>query len=122
MYVLLPTVNADCGTDTPAPQNVDKMLWGLHHMMREDPCRDFAYGFTIEDTTMKMWYCDRSNIVISDEFDIHKVRGRVLIIAPQSPIQIASRIVENSSFSAYPSSTRHWRSSDGTRQPSGWHQ
>lgn len=43
-------------------------------MMSEDICRDFVYGFTIEDTSMKMWYCDRSNIVVSDEFDIHEVR------------------------------------------------
>lgn len=42
--------------------------------MRDDPCRNFAYGFTIEGTWVKLWYCDRSNVVASDEFDIHEVR------------------------------------------------
>ncbi|KAG1771178.1 hypothetical protein EV702DRAFT_1270925 [Suillus placidus] len=27
-----------------------KIIWSLHNIMREDPCRRFAFGFTIEDT------------------------------------------------------------------------
>lgn len=69
----------DCQHERPtyvvASENVDKMLWGMNQLMRDDPCRDFVYGFSIEDTSMKMWYCDRSNTVVSDEFDIHTVRS-----------------------------------------------
>lgn len=54
-------------------QDVDKMLWSFHHILREDPRRNFVYGFTIEQTSMKLWYCDRSNIVFSEVFDIHQV-------------------------------------------------
>lgn len=51
------------------------MLWGFHRILCEDPCRNFVYGFTIERTSTRLWYCDRSNIVVSDVFDLHKVRA-----------------------------------------------
>ena len=50
------------------------MLWGMQRIFTEDPCRNFVYGFTINQTSTMLWYCDRSNVVVSDAFDLHKVR------------------------------------------------
>lgn len=34
----------------PLHQNEQKMIWGLQHIMREDPLCRFALRITIEDT------------------------------------------------------------------------
>ncbi|EKM55402.1 uncharacterized protein PHACADRAFT_208921 [Phanerochaete carnosa HHB-10118-sp] len=56
--------------------NVDddahKVLWGLNTIMREDPRRRAAYGFTIENTSTRFWYCDRTQIIASLQFDFFK--------------------------------------------------
>ena len=46
----------------------------MHHIMREDARRRFTFGFTIENRTMRLWYADRSEILISDFFDFISVR------------------------------------------------
>ncbi|KAJ3557751.1 hypothetical protein NM688_g1301 [Phlebia brevispora] len=40
--------------------------------MRSDPHRRFAYGFTAEDANMTLWYCDRSQILLSSRFSFIK--------------------------------------------------
>ncbi|GJE89550.1 hypothetical protein PsYK624_056530 [Phanerochaete sordida] len=50
--------------------NFNKILWDLSIVMREDPCRRAAWGFTIENTTVHLWYCDRSQIISSTGFDL----------------------------------------------------
>ncbi|KAI0345494.1 hypothetical protein BDW22DRAFT_1417900 [Trametopsis cervina] len=37
--------------------NISKILWSFNHTMREDPCRRFVIGYTIEDTVMRLWFC-----------------------------------------------------------------
>ncbi|OSD06923.1 hypothetical protein PYCCODRAFT_1431118 [Trametes coccinea BRFM310] len=48
--------------------DAQKVLWGLNTIMREDPRRRFAYGFTIENTTTRFWFCDRSQIISTQPF------------------------------------------------------
>ena len=45
----------------------------MHHTLREDPLRRFTYAFTVENTTMRLWYASRSDILVSQVFDIMKV-------------------------------------------------
>ncbi|EKM61553.1 uncharacterized protein PHACADRAFT_204721, partial [Phanerochaete carnosa HHB-10118-sp] len=52
--------------------DAQKLLWGLNTIMREDPRRRAAYGFTIENTTTRLWYCDRTQIIASLQFDFFK--------------------------------------------------
>ncbi|CDO76047.1 hypothetical protein BN946_scf184959.g5 [Trametes cinnabarina] len=52
--------------------DIQKVLWSLNIIMREDPCRHFAFGFTIENTTTRLWYCDRTQIISSQAFDFSK--------------------------------------------------
>ncbi|KAL1686166.1 hypothetical protein GGG16DRAFT_64811 [Schizophyllum commune] len=53
-------------------QNTKKVLWSMHHMLRTDFRRRFAYGITIEDTEVRLWHYNRAVIVISDAFDLNK--------------------------------------------------
>lgn len=55
-------------------QNNEKMLWSMQHTMREDPRRRHAHAFTIEKTTMRLWYSDRVDTVVSEAFDFMMVR------------------------------------------------
>lgn len=45
-------------------------------MMRND-FRRFAYGLTIEDFTVRVWLCDRSENMVSQPFELDKVSGSV---------------------------------------------
>ncbi|KAI0943401.1 hypothetical protein AcW1_002572 [Taiwanofungus camphoratus] len=49
--------------------NVSKVIWSMHHCMRDDPRRRFTFGLTIEDTRMKLWFCSRAELLVSDSFD-----------------------------------------------------
>ena len=42
-------------------------------MMRNDPSRRFAFGITIENTEMRVWFCCRSVVLVSEVFDVLKV-------------------------------------------------
>ncbi|KAI0701179.1 hypothetical protein BC835DRAFT_1440239 [Cytidiella melzeri] len=48
--------------------NVSKILWSFNHIMREDPCRRFVVGYTIENTDMRLWFCSRSDILVTEAF------------------------------------------------------
>ncbi|CUA75235.1 Ras GTPase-activating-like protein IQGAP1 [Mus musculus] [Rhizoctonia solani] len=49
-----------------------KLVWSMHHIMRTDPRRRCVYGLTCENTKARLWYNDRSDIVVSTEFDVNK--------------------------------------------------
>ncbi|GJE95048.1 hypothetical protein PsYK624_112270 [Phanerochaete sordida] len=50
--------------------NYEKVLWSMNWIMQEDARRRFVFGFTISNTTMRLWYASRSEILVSEEFDI----------------------------------------------------
>ncbi|EKM53940.1 uncharacterized protein PHACADRAFT_209774, partial [Phanerochaete carnosa HHB-10118-sp] len=50
--------------------NYEKVLWSMHWIMQEDARRRFVFGFTIANTSMRMWFCSRSEVLVSEEFDI----------------------------------------------------
>ncbi|CAE7175721.1 unnamed protein product [Rhizoctonia solani] len=52
--------------------NYDKVIWSMHHVMRNDARRRFVHGLTCEDTKARLWYHDRCDIVASEEFDINR--------------------------------------------------
>lgn len=54
-------------------QNARKVLWDMNVVMRDDPRRRAAYGFTIENTTVRLWYCDRTQVLVSSPFDFFQV-------------------------------------------------
>ncbi|KAK1230855.1 hypothetical protein PQX77_006040 [Marasmius sp. AFHP31] len=48
--------------------NWAKVLWGMHHIMRNDPCRLFTFGYSIEDDQARLWYHARSSVFVSETF------------------------------------------------------
>ncbi|KAG1829965.1 hypothetical protein EV424DRAFT_1343856 [Suillus variegatus] len=38
----------------------------LHNIMREDPCRRFAFGITIEDTQLRLWLGNRGFLAVTE--------------------------------------------------------
>lgn len=45
----------------------------MHNIMRNDPRRRFTYGVTIQQTTVRLWFCDRAVWAVSTPFDMNKV-------------------------------------------------
>ncbi|KAI5996896.1 hypothetical protein F5J12DRAFT_725499 [Pisolithus orientalis] len=45
------------------------VIWGLHHIMRSDPCRRAAFGVTIENTEMRFWFTCRAVTLVSKSFN-----------------------------------------------------
>lgn len=54
-------------------QNEDQLLNDASHILYNDPCREFTFGFTIEHRTMRLWYFSRSHISVTEGFDYHTV-------------------------------------------------
>ncbi len=61
-------------TLTSPAQNAEKVSWSMRNCMRHDARRRFIFGFTIENTNMRLWFCDRSQVVICKPFDFITVR------------------------------------------------
>ncbi|PSS18944.1 hypothetical protein PHLCEN_2v3160 [Hermanssonia centrifuga] len=50
-------------------ENAEKISWSMRNCMRYDARRRFIFGFTIENTNMRLWFCDRSQVVICKPFN-----------------------------------------------------
>ena len=52
MYVASPTsVPLADSTFMITQQDMDKIIWSMHHIVSGDPCRRFVFGITIETLT-----------------------------------------------------------------------
>ncbi|KAK1226405.1 hypothetical protein PQX77_010616 [Marasmius sp. AFHP31] len=56
-------------TDKARLDDWAKVLWGMHHIMRNDPCRLFTFGYSIEDDQARLWYHARSSVFVSEPFN-----------------------------------------------------
>ncbi|KAG2129418.1 uncharacterized protein EDB93DRAFT_1182709 [Suillus bovinus] len=43
----------------------EKIIWSLHSIMREDICRRFAFGITIEGTQLRLWLTNRAFLAVT---------------------------------------------------------
>lgn len=48
-------------------------MWSLNRMMRYDVARRFVFGYTVEDTSMRLWFASRSDVFVSEIFDFTTV-------------------------------------------------
>ena len=46
-------------------------------VMTYDPWRRFTFGLTIENTDVRMWFCSRAMLAVSDKFDLNAVRTMI---------------------------------------------
>ncbi|KAF8585411.1 hypothetical protein K439DRAFT_1343467, partial [Ramaria rubella] len=56
-------------TSEEADDNAQKIIWSMHHIMRSDPCRRFTFGFTVENTQMRIWFACRSRVFVTAPFN-----------------------------------------------------
>ncbi|KAL5479079.1 hypothetical protein ACEPAI_2367 [Sanghuangporus weigelae] len=49
-------------------ENVSKLMFNIQQTMALDPSRRFSFGITIENTSMRLWFCSRATPVVSEEF------------------------------------------------------
>ncbi|KAF7799144.1 hypothetical protein EIP86_010375 [Pleurotus ostreatoroseus] len=57
----------DLGTDSA--DNVKNITFSMSRCLRHDPRRRFVIGFTIVNHDMRFWYCDRSQVSVSEPFN-----------------------------------------------------
>ena len=65
---------------TERPKNRVQLVWNLRHILRDDPCRRFVFGITIEDYQMRIWLACRVGIFVSRSFDYTKVRRAMPVL------------------------------------------
>ncbi|KAF8878678.1 hypothetical protein CPB84DRAFT_1793973 [Gymnopilus junonius] len=58
--------------------NVEKVCWSLHQIMSVDPRRRFAFGVTVENTQMRIWFCCRQVVLVSERFDFLRDHGKFI--------------------------------------------
>ncbi|KAI0088534.1 hypothetical protein BDY19DRAFT_906556 [Irpex rosettiformis] len=49
--------------------DVIKICWNMYQVMKEDPRRRFVFGFTIENTQMRVWLMSRAEVIVSQPFN-----------------------------------------------------
>ena len=52
----------------------------MNQVLAADPLRRYTLGITIENTTLRFWYCDRATFLASDAIDFNEVRHFVFPI------------------------------------------
>ncbi|KAL5520261.1 hypothetical protein ACEPAG_9474 [Sanghuangporus baumii] len=55
--------------DETRKENARKIVSNMQLAMARDPCRRFTFGITVENTTMRLWFCSRASPVVSKPFD-----------------------------------------------------
>ncbi|KAF8576249.1 hypothetical protein K439DRAFT_1664701 [Ramaria rubella] len=65
---------------TPADKddNVRKIIWSMHHIMRSDPCRRFTCGITVEDTQMRIWFACRTKVYVTTSFNFIQAHEKLV--------------------------------------------
>ncbi|THG92913.1 hypothetical protein EW026_g8162 [Hermanssonia centrifuga] len=56
-------------TEKDKVDNARKIMWSMHHCMANDPRRRFTFGWTIENTEMRLWHCNRSKRLVTCAFN-----------------------------------------------------
>ncbi|KAL5525403.1 hypothetical protein ACEPAF_9273 [Sanghuangporus sanghuang] len=52
--------------------NVSQIVFNIERTLALDPCRRFTFGITIENKTMRLWFCSRAVPLVSEGFDFTK--------------------------------------------------
>jgi hypothetical protein len=65
-------------------QNSTKLLFNCTHVLRNDPCRRFCFGITVEDSSMRIWHCSRGGVMVTEHINWIKVRWSVPFQYPET--------------------------------------
>jgi hypothetical protein len=64
------------------------MLYAMQHIMAVDARRRFIFGITIENTSLRLWYANRSMLVSSTPLDIAEVVTTSLFVFQHLSVSI----------------------------------
>jgi hypothetical protein len=67
-------IHVDAISLTSTLQDIRKVFWSMHHILRNDPSRRFTFAFTIENRSMRIYFASRSTVVVTQPFDFLSVR------------------------------------------------
>ncbi|KAJ3552022.1 hypothetical protein NM688_g4376 [Phlebia brevispora] len=56
-------------SETALEENVMKVTASMHRCMQNDARRRFVYSFTINNSALRLWFCDRSQILVTEPFN-----------------------------------------------------
>lgn len=59
---------------------MEKILWSGTHIMRDDLCRRFTFGITVEDTQLRLWFFGRVGVLVSSPFNWLEVEMPFLLV------------------------------------------
>ncbi|KAJ7135370.1 hypothetical protein C8R43DRAFT_615416 [Mycena crocata] len=75
----------------PRDSNNQELIWSCQDVLRDDPCRRFTFGITLEDGDLRMWFFSRSDELVSSSFNIAEVSAVIqvfLALAFATPEQL----------------------------------
>ncbi|KAG8683067.1 hypothetical protein FRC11_014008, partial [Ceratobasidium sp. 423] len=72
MDMIMPMEFEKWYSDQSQVDSFAKMMWSLHHIMRNDARRRYAHGLSFQDTKARLWFINRSDVLASREFDVNK--------------------------------------------------
>ena len=55
-------------------KNNEQVVWDMKQTIFDDPMRRFTYAFSIVDAEFRVWYTDRTGMVVSECVDFMEVR------------------------------------------------
>ncbi|KAJ7135384.1 hypothetical protein C8R43DRAFT_1020812, partial [Mycena crocata] len=82
--LVTPEIDSESRFSTAVPWRLDTMrkpresnnrglIWSCQDVLRDDPCRRFTYGVTLEDGHLRIWFFSRSDELVSSPFAITAV-------------------------------------------------
>ncbi|KAL5479067.1 hypothetical protein ACEPAI_2355 [Sanghuangporus weigelae] len=57
------------GSDESCKKNARRIISNIQLAMVRDPSRRFSFGITVENTSLRLWFCSRASPVVSKSFD-----------------------------------------------------
>ncbi|KAJ7177993.1 hypothetical protein C8R46DRAFT_1346259 [Mycena filopes] len=76
---------------THLQSNDHELIWSCQDVLRDDTCRRFTYGVTLDGTDLRIWFFSRSHELVSSSFsctDVSTVLRLFLSLAFASPEQL----------------------------------
>ncbi|KAI0341452.1 hypothetical protein BDW22DRAFT_1359015 [Trametopsis cervina] len=67
--IVIPGEKKKHSSVTDVNDNNVKIIWSLNRCMRETVQRRFVFGYTIEDASMRLWFCSRADLFVSEQFN-----------------------------------------------------
>ncbi|KAJ7135383.1 hypothetical protein C8R43DRAFT_615682 [Mycena crocata] len=62
---------------TQEESNNRELIWSCQDVLRDDPCRRFTFGITLEDGDLRIWFFSRADELVSSPFNLTEVSSLI---------------------------------------------